>query len=136
MPISPRLRADSALLQIDIANGSICGTIGNMQVVEYIDIEGKSPFAHWFAVIGVHAAARVTFALARIAAGNLSNIKSVGGGVLEYRLDYGPGYRIYFGRHGNELIILLAGGTKKRQQNDIAQAQHRWRDYKTRKQGD
>ena len=59
-------------------------------------------------------------------AGNLSNVKSVGSGLLEYRIDYGPGYRIYFGRDGERLIILLAGGTKKRQQADIATALVRW----------
>jgi putative addiction module killer protein len=51
----------------------------------------------------------------------------------EYRLDYGPGYRIYFGRDGERLVILLAGGTKARQQKDIATAQARWTDYKKRK---
>jgi putative addiction module killer protein len=52
--------------------------------------------------------------------------------VLEYKIHFGPGYRIYFGRHGNELVILLAGGTKKRQSNDIQTAQARWNDYKRR----
>lgn len=66
-------------------------------------------------------------------AGNLSNVKSVGSGLLEYRIDYGPGYRIYFGRDGERLIILLAGGTKKRQQADIATALMRWSEYKQRK---
>ena len=60
------------------------------------------------------AAAEVTTALERITDGYLSNMKSVGSGVLEYRVDFGPGYRIYFGGEGNRLLILLAGGTKKR----------------------
>ena len=67
--------------------------------------------------------------------GNLSNVKPVGGGVLEYRIDFGPGYRVYFGRDGDTLIILLAGGTKRRQQDDIAAAQTRWTEYKQRKGG-
>ena len=71
--------------------------------------------------------------LARIEQGNLSNVKGVGQGVLEYRLDFGPGYRVYFGRDGEVLVILLAGGTKKRQQRDIEAAQARWVDYKQRK---
>ena len=54
--------------------------------------------------------------------GNLSNVKGVGEGVLEYRIDFGPGYRVYFGRDGEMLVILLTGGTKKRQQRDIAAA--------------
>jgi putative addiction module killer protein len=66
--------------------------------------------------------------------GNLSNAKSVRGGVLEYRVDFGPGYRIYFGREGNAVIVLLGGGTKRGQQRDIADAQARWADYKRRKQ--
>lgn len=65
--------------------------------------------------------------------GNLSNAKSVGVGVFEYRIDFGPGYRIYFGRNGAQIVILLAGGTKKRQSQDIADAVERWTDYKRRK---
>lgn len=78
----------------------------------------------------------MTVALARLEGGNLSNTKTVGSGVLEYRIDYGPGYRVYFGRDGETLVILLAGGTKQRQQRDIADAQARWLDYKRRKRGD
>jgi len=63
----------------------------------------------------------------------LSNAKSVGSGVLEYRIDWGPGYRIYFGRDGDEIIILLAGGTKQRQQHDISDARARWLDHRRRK---
>ena len=62
--------------------------------------------------------------------GNLSNVKSVGEGVLEYRIDFGPGYRVYFGRDGEALVILLTGGTKKRQQRDIEAAIAYWQDYK------
>jgi putative addiction module killer protein len=65
--------------------------------------------------------------------GNLSNVKSVGEGVLEYRIDFGPGYRVYFGRDGETLVILLTGGTKKRQQRDIEMAIAYWQDYKRRK---
>ncbi len=75
----------------------------------------------------------MTTAIYRLEQGNFSNVKGVGGGVLEYRLDFGPGYRIYFGKDGPVLIVLLAGGTKKRQQKDIETAQLIWRDYKRRK---
>ena len=72
-------------------------------------------------------------ALTRLEQGNLSNAKGVGSGLLEYRIDFGPGYRVYFGRDGDELIVLVGGGTKKRQQRDIEAALARWQDYKRRK---
>jgi putative addiction module killer protein len=67
--------------------------------------------------------------------GNLSNVKGVGEGVLEYRIDFGPGYRIYFGRDGETIIVLLTGGTKKRQQRDIDEAHAYWQDHKQSKRG-
>jgi putative addiction module killer protein len=104
-----------------------------MEIEEYLDSEGKSPFGAWFDALEATAAARVTVALARAGQGNLSNAKSVGAGVSELRIDFGPGYRIYFGRDGAVLIILLAGGTKKRQQRDIEAARERWIEYRQRK---
>jgi len=65
--------------------------------------------------------------------GNFSNVKGVGAGVFEYRIDFGPGYRIYFGKDGEILAILLGGGTKKAQDRDIAAAPARWQDYKKRR---
>lgn len=104
-----------------------------MDVEEYLDADGRSPFGLWFDALDSVPAARVTVTLARAAQGNLANAKSVGGGVSEIRLDFGPGYRIYFGRDGMTLIVLLAGGTKKRQQRDIEAAQERWATHKRRK---
>jgi putative addiction module killer protein len=101
---------------------------------EYLDVSGRSPFADWLSDLNAPAAAKVNTALRRISLGNFSDVKSVGTGVLEYRLDFGPGYRIYFGKDGEQLVILLGGGTKKRQQNDIAIAIHLWKDYKQRKE--
>jgi len=66
--------------------------------------------------------------------GNFGNAKAVGGGVHEYRIDFGPGYRLYFGKDGDHVVILLGGGTKKRQRHDIAAALARWNDYKQRKE--
>ena len=68
--------------------------------------------------------------MARLGKGNFSNVKPVGEGVLELRIDFGPGYRVYFGRDGKTLVILLTGGTKKRQQRDIDAAHAYWQDYK------
>jgi putative addiction module killer protein len=79
------------------------------------------------------AAAKVATVLVRMEQGNLSGAKGVGVGVSEYRIDFGPGYRVYFGKDGDTLIILLGGGTKKRQQKDIEAAQDLWREYKQRK---
>jgi putative addiction module killer protein len=104
-----------------------------LEVREYIDTAGRSHFTKWLRALNVQAAAKVATALERIASGNLSNVKTVGNGVLEYKVDFGPGYRIYFGRDGNQLIILLAGGMKKRQQEDIRQAKANWEDYRNRK---
>jgi putative addiction module killer protein len=104
-----------------------------VEILEYLDGIGRSPYRDWFDALDAAAAAKVTVAITRMRLGNLSNAKGVGSGVQEYRIDFGPGYRIYFGRDGDMLVILLAGGTKKRQQADIEAAQARWTDYKRRK---
>ncbi|MGO9231963.1 MAG: type II toxin-antitoxin system RelE/ParE family toxin [Bryobacteraceae bacterium] len=104
-----------------------------VDVREYIDDAGRSAYAAWFDGLSAQAAAKVAIATTRMAQGNLSNLKSVGSGVLEYRIDFGPGYRIYLGKDGNRLVILLGGGSKKRQQQDIAVAIARWKDYKRRR---
>src|SRR6266702_7771235 len=104
-----------------------------LEVREYTDPHGRSPFQQWFEDLDARAAAKVTAALARLQQGNVSNVKGVGGGVLELRIDYGPGYRVYFGKDGEHIVILLAGGTKKLQQHDIETAKTRWNDYKQRK---
>ena len=103
------------------------------EIREYIDIRGRSPFGRWFDRLDSTAAARVRTALARMEAGNLSNVRGVGSGVLERRIDVGPGYRVYFGRDGDTLIVLLGGGTKARQQRDIEDARELWREYRRRK---
>jgi len=104
-----------------------------VQILQYLDPIGRNPFAEWFDGLDPQAAAKVTIAVARLEQGNLSNTKGVGGGVLEYRIDFGPGYRVYFGRDGDEIILLLGGGTKKRQRQDIETAHARWNDYKRRR---
>jgi putative addiction module killer protein len=103
------------------------------KVLEYLEPDGASPFARWFARLDAVASAKIATALYRMEQGNLSNVKPVGQGVAEYRVDFGPGYRIYLGQDGEVLIILLGGGTKKGQNADIRLAQQRWRDYKARK---
>ena len=104
-----------------------------IEIREYVDTEGRSPYAKWFDKLDARAAAKIATALVRLEQGNLSNVKGVGAGVRECRVDFGPGYRVYFGKDGDTLVILLGGGTKKRQQEDIEAAQDLWRQYKRRK---
>jgi putative addiction module killer protein len=104
-----------------------------VQIFEYLDSGSRSPFGNWFNSLDASAAAKVTVALTRIGEGNWSNVKGVGAGVLEFRIHFGPGYRIYFGRDGDHLVILLGGGSKHRQQKDIRIAAERWLDYRRRK---
>jgi putative addiction module killer protein len=104
-----------------------------IEIREYLDAGGYSPYAKWFDGLNPQAAAKVVIAVTRMGHGNLSNSKRVGAGVHECRIEFGPGYRVYFGREGDRFVILLGGGTKKRQQGDIRKAQALWRDYKARK---
>jgi putative addiction module killer protein len=100
---------------------------------EYLDVRGQSPFANWFDSLNTPAAIKVRTYLARIENENFSRVESVGDGVFECRIDFEPGYRVYFGKDGSKLIILLGGGTKKRQQKDIQAAKALWQEYKKRK---
>ncbi len=104
-----------------------------IEIREYLDAGGYSPYAKWFDGLNPQAAAKVVIAVTRMGHGNLSNSKGVGAGVHECRIEFGPGYRVYFGKEGDRFVILLGGGTKKRQQGDIRKAQALWRDYKARK---
>lgn len=102
-------------------------------VRQYVDRQGTSPFEQWMDSLDDVAAARVLTTVTRIGQGNFSSVKGVGGGVFESRIDFGPGYRVYFGKDGATVVILLGGGTKKRQARDIADAHRCWQDYKQRK---
>lgn len=104
-----------------------------MIVREYIRADGSCPFRIWFDGLTAQAAAKVTTATLRLQVGNTSNVKWIGGGFGEYRIDWGPGYRLYLAQDGEALIILFAGGTKKRQQADIARAKALLAEYKARK---
>ena len=106
-----------------------------VRLLEYLDPQGRSPYARWFGGLNAPAAAKVATALYRLAEGNFSNVKGVGAGVFERRIDFGPGYRIYFGKDGDTLVILLGGGTKQRQQKAIEAAKQQWADYRRRKTG-
>jgi len=101
-----------------------------IDIREYLGQRGRSSYKLWFDRLNPQAAAKVATALTRLALGNVPNVKGVDSRVIEFRIDYGLGYRVYFGEH---LIILLGGGTKKRQQQDVNAAITSWEDYKRRK---
>lgn len=100
------------------------------EILEYVNEDGKNVFHEWLRSLKDTAArARIRVRLNRIRLGNFGDCKSVGSGVSELRVDYGPGYRIYFGRDGNKTVILLCGGSKKTQPKDIKLAQQHWAEY-------
>jgi putative addiction module killer protein len=104
----------------------------SIRVVEYIRDDGSIPFQRWFDSLDRHAATKVAMARSKLELGNTSGIKWFGG-IGEYRIDWGPGYRIYLAKDGEKLIVLFGGGTKQRQQADIAQAQALHLEYKAHK---
>jgi putative addiction module killer protein len=106
-----------------------------IEIVQYETEAGDCQFSVWFEDLDARAAAKVRTAIARIETGNFGDVKPVGEYVSERRIDFGPGYRVYFAQDGEKVVILLVGGTKKRQQRDIDQAKAYWRDYKHRKKG-
>lgn len=107
-----------------------------MPIIElqiYLDNYSRATFEDWFGGCDPQAQAKVTIALDRLRNGNDSHVESIDSGVFEVKINWGPGYRVYFGRNGIRIILLLGGSTKQRQNNDIAAAKMRWADYKTRK---
>jgi putative addiction module killer protein len=98
-------------------------------VREYLTRDGRNPFREWLVTLDVAVRARAQARVLRFEVGNLGDHKSVGAGVWEARLAFGPGYRIYFGKDGNSIIVLLLGGAKASQERDIRRAQEFWHDY-------
>ena len=104
----------------------------SIRVEEYIRPDGTNPYKTWFDGLDPQAAAKVVTATLRLELGNTYNVKWFAG-IGEYVIDWGPGYRIYLGKDGNTLIVLLGGGTKRRQQADIDRAVALHLEYKSRK---
>jgi putative addiction module killer protein len=98
-------------------------------VREYLTADARNPFREWLGTLDVAVRARVQARVLRFERGNLGDHKSVGAGVWEARLAFGPGYRIYFGKDGELIVLLLLGGAKASQARDIRKAQEFWRDY-------
>lgn len=105
-------------------------------VSHYLTVSGASPYQEWFdSLRDTPARAAVLARINRVRAGTLGDWKIVGGGVFELRIDHGPGYRIYFGRDGHTVVVLLAAGAKKSQHRDIKDAKENWQDYEARTKG-
>ncbi len=100
-----------------------------LDVREYETATGRSPFREWLTTLDRAARARIQARVARFELGNLGDHKGVGAGVQEARVMFGPGYRIYFGRDGESLVLLLGGGTKASQTQDVRRARAHWQDY-------
>jgi putative addiction module killer protein len=109
-----------------------------MKVSNYITEDGKEPFAEWIRKLtDGNARMRINTRITRIrATGNFGDAEAVGGGVSELKIDYGVGYRVYFAKFDDEIVLLLCGGTKKRQTDDIKLAKEYWSEYKVRMKKD
>lgn len=104
-----------------------------IELLEYLTENDRNPFRDWLEGLkDRQTRAKIRVRLNRIRLGNFGDCKSVGGGVSELRIQYGAGYRVYFGRKGNTIVILLCGGDKHSQDKDIALAQKYWSDYQRR----
>lgn len=104
-----------------------------LELVVYETPDGRSPFAEWLRRLKDRTAgARIRVRLARLRLGNMGDANSLGGGLHELRIDHGPGYRVYFGRSDERVILLLSGGSKRAQSRDIEQARTFWRDFRSR----
>ena len=104
-----------------------------VQVFRYQTAKGQEPLTEWLRSLrDKQAQAKVRIRIKRIEAGNFGDCESVGDGVFELREHLGAGYRVYFGRHGQSIVILLSGGSKKTQAMDIKTAKDYWADWKRR----
>src|SRR5688572_21185428 len=103
-----------------------------LELHELLTDDGASPFREWFDSLDAQAAAKVVTATLRMEQGNLGGVRWFKG-IGEYRIDWGPGYRIYLARDGADTLLLLSGGTKKDQWRDIERALMRWNEHKRRK---
>jgi putative addiction module killer protein len=102
------------------------------EVLYYKTANGREPFRDWFLSLqDARVRQKIEARLARVRSGNFGDCHFVGSGVVELRVHFGPGYRIYFGRLGNQVIVLLAGGDKQSQTKDIERAQIYWNDYRS-----
>lgn len=109
--------------------------MNGIEIRQYVDLRGRNHFERWLLELDDGVQARVLSIVYRIEQGNFSGVKGVGSGVFELRINFGPGYRVYLGKDGERIVILLSGGTKRRQQADIEMALGLWQEYKQTKRG-
>jgi len=109
--------------------------VAKLTIREFVTPEGRSPFRDWLRGLDVATRARIQARVLRFEAGNLGDHKAVGEGVLEARVMFGPGYRIYFVRDGDHVVLLLLGGDKGTQVKDIQRAQEFWKNYRETSHG-
>ena len=102
------------------------------RVLYYRTLDGACPFAKWKATLGEAAASVVNGRIARLQVGNFGLTRSVGNGVNELKIDFGPGYRIYFGMQGLSVVIILCGGIKDSQDRDVKKAHKYWKEFRRR----
>ena len=97
----------------------------------YVTAEGREPFTEWLnSLQDQRARAKIRVRLERVSLGNCGDCQGVGDGVQELRIDYGPGFRVYFGQEGTTVVLLLCGGDKSTQARDIQTAQRYWSEYR------
>ncbi len=107
--------------------------MSKVELLEYVSDDGKNTFRTWLRKLKDGTArARIRVRLNRVRLGNFGDCKSVGQGVSELRIDDGPGYRVYFGKSGAVVVLLLCGGTKQSQAKDIRKAHKYWTEYQRR----
>lgn len=107
--------------------------MSEIAILHYRTVEGRFPYRDWIrSIADKKARAAVLARVDRLAFGAFGDWKNTGEGVFELRVHLGPGYRVYFGRQGSKVVILLCGGDKRSQNSDIKQARKYWKDYETR----
>ena len=99
----------------------------------YLTPDGRAPFEDWLNILRDRATRiRIAMRINRAAVGNFGDHRSVRGGIIELRVHFGPGYRAYIGLHGHEILVLLCGGDKSTQDDDISRAHIYWEDFRSR----
>lgn len=109
---------------------------GSWTIQKYVTDTGLCPFERWFETLDPQTQVRIDVRLDRLSLGNFGDCKSLGKGIYELRLFFGPGYRVYYGLVGQQIVLLLCGGSKKGQRKDISTARKFWAAYLDEREGE